>query len=97
MNPEKLALRAKYLWWCRKSCELDARLNWPRKLYKSWFTCGARVPPINDVTTNILKACWDEWDKYIDDEDQKNIPIPFHYEDIHAELNIRNEGSYCAV
>lgn len=88
----------KYIWWCEKSCELDARLKWPDDLWPRWFSCGARVPAITSVTTELLKAAWDEWDKYLDDEyTQSDIPIPFHYEDIHTELNRRNEGAHCAV
>lgn len=98
MSREEVELeKKKYLWWCEKSCELDARLKWPVDLRPRWFSWGARVPAITSVTTELLKAAWDEWDKYIGDESQPDIPIPFHYEDIHAELNVRNEGIYCAV
>lgn len=42
-----------------------------------------------------LKLMWDQWDDYLDREDES--PLKFHYEDIHCELNRRGEGKYCAV
>ncbi|WP_415912489.1 hypothetical protein [Neptuniibacter sp. QD37_11] len=50
---------------------------------------------IKQCSTDQLKRLWDEWDKYMDDE--CNSPLPFHYEDIHLELNLRGEGEHCAV
>ena len=50
---------------------------------------------IKKVDLQTLMYMWDNWDKYLDDEEAS--PIAFHYEDIHAELNRRGEGRYCAV
>ena len=46
-----------------------------------------------DVST--LKAMWDEWDNWI--EDESTCPLPIHYDDIHEQLNLRGHGTYCAV
>lgn len=47
--------------------------------------------------TTILKFLWDAWDLWDSHEDNEGVcPLPYHYEDIHAELNRRGEGSYCA-
>lgn len=50
---------------------------------------------IKECSTESLKKMWDDWDKYMDKEDES--PLRFHYEDIHTELNNRGEGKYCAV
>ena len=45
---------------------------------------------MKDVSTEQLKRMWDAYDG-------TNAPLGFEGEDIHLELNMRGEGSYCAV
>lgn len=49
---------------------------------------------IRKADTDQLKREWDLWFE-ADDEDIDGVE--FDYEDIHAELNRRGEGDYCAV
>lgn len=45
---------------------------------------------MENVPTEQLKRMWDAYDGM-------NAPLGFSGEDIHLELNMRGEGSYCAV
>jgi cobyrinic acid a,c-diamide synthase len=49
---------------------------------------------VQHASTEELKA---EWDKWADDPGEEMDGHAFHYEQIHAELNRRGEGKYCAV
>lgn len=48
---------------------------------------------IKKASTEHLKQEWDEWFN----SDKEEMESDFHYEDIHAELNRRGYGDYCAV
>lgn len=45
------------------------------------------------ASTEQLKREWDLWFH----SDAEEVESDFHYEQIHAELNRRGEGEYCAV
>jgi hypothetical protein len=45
-----------------------------------------------NASTDELKAAWDQWDG-----DPATMFDPFDMEEVHAELNRRGEGRYCAV
>lgn len=46
--------------------------------------------PIRSLTLDALKALWDAYDGI-------NMPDGYSGEEIHAELNRRGHGLYCAV
>lgn len=59
------------------------------------FFTGKAVSEVRDVrsaSTEELMQAWDAWDG-----DPATMFYPFDMEDVHAELNRRGEGSYCAV
>ena len=47
---------------------------------------------VRQVSTEELKEAWDKWDS-----DVVTMFEPFDIESVHAELNRRGEGQYCAV
>lgn len=47
-------------------------------------------PALAEMAVDELKALWDAYDG-------SNSPGGFEGEDIHLALNLRGEGSYCAV
>lgn len=49
---------------------------------------------VQHASTEQLKR---EWDLWADHDDEELDGVEFHYEQIHAELNRRGEGRYCAV
>lgn len=50
---------------------------------------------VQHASTDELKAVWDAWDGTVD---AMFTPVaPFDLESVHAELNRRGEGQYCAV
>ena len=52
---------------------------------------------VRHASTAQLKNEWDTWVK-TNEEETENVPgVEFHYEQIHAELNRRGDGEYCAV
>lgn len=58
----------------------------------------ALVKGITLESTTTLKFLWDAWDLWDNHGDNEDgCPLPYHYEDIYAELNSRGEGEYCAV
>lgn len=56
-------------------------------------------PPNRNVqhaSSEQLKREWDLWSEHDGDDDALD-GVEFHFEEIHAELNRRGEGRYCAV
>jgi len=49
---------------------------------------------IQHANTEQLKREWDLWANH---EGEQLNGVEFHYEQIHAELNRRGDGCYCAV
>lgn len=49
-----------------------------------------RQKPLHEMPIDQLKALWDRYDGC-------NAPDGYDGEDIHAVLNMRGEGRYCAV
>ena len=49
---------------------------------------------VRHASTEQLKR---EWDMWFETEQEALDGVEFHYEQIHAELNRRGEGEYCAV
>jgi hypothetical protein len=47
---------------------------------------------IKEYTTDQLKQMWDDWDEELED-----LTVTPDIREIHAELNLRGEGIYCAV
>ena len=49
---------------------------------------------VRHASTEQLKR---EWDMRFETDQEEVDGVDFHYEQIHAELNRRGEGEYCAV
>ena len=52
----------------------------------------SKAGKVKRATTEELKKAWKEWDG-----DPATMWEPFDMEQVHAELNLRGEGRYCAV
>lgn len=55
-----------------------------------WKDRDRQAVTIRDLKTSAVKRLWDQYDG-------SNAPIGYDGETIHAELNRRGEGRYCAV
>lgn len=62
--------------------------------YIQGYLEGMDESHISRVSIADLKLMWDEWAESASEDMETN---KFHYEEIHAELNRRGEGDYCAV
>ena len=49
---------------------------------------------VQHASTEQLKR---EWDLWMESGEEELDGVEFHYEQIHAELNRRGQGNYCAV
>ena len=54
-----------------------------------------RVKPITEATDEQLKREWKAW--FESDSEEWCPGCIYHYDEIHAELNRRGLGEYCAV
>ena len=53
--------------------------------------------PKRNVQHASIEQLRREWDMWFETDQEELEGVEFHYEQIHAELNRRGDGNYCAV